>query len=363
MRLEGVAKMGYYPTPESQVAKIMLKLDWEGPSRLFDPCAGAGAALAQIVQIAPVGSHTYGIEIDGQRASQARELLDHVVHCAYEVARVEDNSMNLLFLNPPYDAQAGLGGNVMRKELIFLRHLSKKLAADGILAFVIPQYVISNEMVDTLSQRFTDLAIYRFDDEEYEVYKQVVIFGRKRATQVFALSKLTEEERNFRNELIAYGQDLTMEMLYLHEDLQIWLVPQADEKPFIFRGAIHDEKELVLDIAQSDTFAIAENLLLSTTKPSTLSRPLLPYRTTHMATLIASGSLNGSIGIGENRHLVVGMTKKKIDISREIHDNGNETILETESFITAVRTFEQDGTIRNLGVPQTPSLEDAQTQQ
>jgi len=61
MRLAGQAKMGYYPTPLSQVALIApwLEASPRGlsraveprkPVRLLDPCAGAGEALETLAQ-------------------------------------------------------------------------------------------------------------------------------------------------------------------------------------------------------------------------------------------------------------------------------------------------------------------------
>ncbi|QRF24827.1 hypothetical protein FY534_13665 (plasmid) [Alicyclobacillus sp. TC] len=50
---------------------------------------------------------TYGVELDGQRAAEAQKRLDQVVHVAFERARIEKESMSLLFLNPPYDEVSG----------------------------------------------------------------------------------------------------------------------------------------------------------------------------------------------------------------------------------------------------------------
>ncbi|WP_156040105.1 DUF6094 domain-containing protein [Alicyclobacillus macrosporangiidus] len=173
--------MGYYATPLSMVEKIRNRLVPSGPGRWFDPCCGEGDALAAV---APSGAVTYGIELDGQRALKAKELLNHVVQCGYERARVEPASMQLRWLNPPYDSQFGLGGEMFRKELIFLRDLSKYFAPDGVLVFIIPRYTLGSEMVSALVHRYTDLAVYRFDAGEYEAFKQVVVFGRRRQRNV-----------------------------------------------------------------------------------------------------------------------------------------------------------------------------------
>ena len=50
MRIEAQSKMGYYPTPETSLQRIItwLSLGGEGLRRFLDPCAGKGEALAAI---------------------------------------------------------------------------------------------------------------------------------------------------------------------------------------------------------------------------------------------------------------------------------------------------------------------------
>ncbi|WP_054967793.1 DUF6094 domain-containing protein [Alicyclobacillus ferrooxydans] len=350
MRTEGISKMGYYPTPPSMVAKILGRLQMTGPARFFDPCCGEGDALSQVGTVSP-SSITYGVEIDGHRAGEAKEKLKHVLHCGYERARVEVASMQLLFLNPPYDAHSGLGGLEMRKELIFLRDLSKQLAPDGVLVFVIPRYTLGPEMVNALFHRFTNLAVYRFDDDEYQAFRQVVVFGYRRKKNLTSAKELSDADRQMKNEMLMYGKDIEQRMPYLEEsDGRMWFVPPAAniEVPILFRGYVLDEAELRLDLAQSEVFRIADNMLMSTDVQASLKRPLLPFRRTHMATLISAGALNGAVGFGQHRHMVVGMTRKIVNRDIVRNEDGSETVIDTESYITAVRTIQPDGTILDL---------------
>ncbi|MCL6446081.1 MAG: hypothetical protein K6T83_22000 [Alicyclobacillus sp.] len=347
MRYAGIAKMGYYPTPLNMVEKIRNRLVSSGPARWFDPCCGEGEALAAA---APSDAVTYGIELDGQRAQKAKEILHYVVHCGYERARVEAASMQVMWLNPPYDSQSGLGGELFRKELIFLRDLSKYLAPNGVLVFIIPRYTLGSEMVNALVYRYTDLAVYRFDEDEYQVFKQVVVFGRRRERNLRSAKEMSEADRQAKNELLAYGKDENLPMPYLDSpDDRRWTVPIADtDTQILFRGYILDDAELRLDLAQSEAFKVAANMLMPVNTGATLRRPLLPFRRTHMATLIAAGALNGAVGVGENRHMVVGMTRKVVNREVVRTDDGSETIIDTESYVTAVRTIQPDGTILDL---------------
>lgn len=352
MRYEGVSKMGFYATPTSMVEKIISRLQFAGPSRLFDPCCGEGDALAEVGKVAPDGSATYGIELDGQRAEKARRKLHHTVTCAYERARVETAGMQFCWLNPPYDQQSGLGGLAFRKELIFLRDISKFVAADGVLVFIIPRYTLGQDMVNALVNRFTDLAVYQFDDAEYAAYKQVVVFGRRRAKSLSSLKQLTEAERLARNDLMMYGKDEDEPMPYLDEpDRRTWTVPHSEsmDTSIIFRGYILDEDELVQDLSQSEVFRMCENLLSTAVQHTALRRPLLPFRRTHMATLISAGALNGAVGVADNRHMVVGITRKVVEREIVLAEDGKEpTIVDTENYVTVVRTIQPNGIIRDL---------------
>ena len=351
MRYEGVARAGFYPTPTTQTDKIMQRIKLTGPTRLFDPCAGEGEALAQAAQYAPAGSVTYGIELDKARAQKARAVLDHAVACGYESARVEQEAFPLLWLNPPYDNVAGMGGDSSRTELRFLRHTSKFVTPNGVLVFIIPRYTLTKDMVGALEHRYTNLKAYRFDDSEYEVYKQVVVFGTRRERNLESAKNLTEEEHTARNELLMYGKDLNIPMPFLdEEDDRVWTVPAFEDvaTEIEFRGHIRDEQELIQDLQGSDAFITAENLLNSALVETKLKRPLLPHRKTHLATLIASGVLNGSLGIGEDRHMVIGVSRKQVKREETVDEDGNVTVMDIESYVTLVRTIQPDGTIIDL---------------
>ncbi len=162
---------------------------------------------------------------------------------------------------------------------------------------------------------------------------------------------MSDADHRAKNELLAYGKDEALPMPYLDEpDGRRWTVPVAEniDTQILFRGYILDDAELRLDLAQSEAFKVAANMLMPIDTGSTLRRPLLPFRRTHMATLIAAGALNGAVGVGENRHMVVGMTRKIVEREVVVNDDGSETIIDTESYVTAVRTIQPDGTILDL---------------
>ena len=344
--------MGFYPTPVTQTAKIISRLRFAGPTALFDPCCGTGEALAQITRQAPDGSISYGIELDKMRAHEAENVLDHILSGGYEYARLDAAAFPILFLNPPYDNQAGMNSELTRKELIFLRDLSKYVAPNGVLVFIVPRYTLTKMMVNALENRYTNLAIYRFDEDEYQAFQQVVVLGTRRTQSLNSKESLTEVKREARNELLEVGKNPDAPIPLLDEaDERFWTVPAFPmDQPIQFRGYIRDETELAKDLAESDAFAVATNLLInSALVEAKLRRPLLPFRRTHLATLIASGALNGAIGVGEDRHVVIGVSRKKVTRETILNEDGDGSkIIDTESYVTMVRTIQPDGTIIDL---------------
>ena len=76
-RLGSQAKAGFYPTPESVCGQLKQLLDIEKDARLLDPCCGEGKTLAALA--AGSDAFTYGIELDHQRATEARTRISHLL--------------------------------------------------------------------------------------------------------------------------------------------------------------------------------------------------------------------------------------------------------------------------------------------
>ena len=181
MRLEGQAKLGYYPTPELTLQMIpsWLSSDGEGLRRYLDPCCGKGEALAHIAGIFP--GDTYGIELSDSRAEEAKTRLGKVYNCAYENAVTSQGSFSLILLNPPYDGESFTGGGRRMEETFLIDvQTTPRLVTNGILVYLIPYYSINEKIARHLAGWYEYLVCYRLPAAEYEIFKQVIIFGRKK---------------------------------------------------------------------------------------------------------------------------------------------------------------------------------------
>jgi hypothetical protein len=180
-------KNGYFPTDEVTLARILNALDIAGSKvRIADPCCGEGVALAEVKNAltdAGAAVEALAIEFDAERAWHAKQLLDTVLHADMNDAWVSARSTGLLFLNPPYGhtvadtGQTGDGKHSERLELLFLRKTAGWLQAGGVLVFIVPHTVMSEEMANYLCRHFTHLTAWSAPERQF---KQMVVFGIKR---------------------------------------------------------------------------------------------------------------------------------------------------------------------------------------
>jgi hypothetical protein len=98
-------KMGFYPLPESEGAKLRALLTFTGPASVVDPCVGQGVALNLITQGADV--RRYGVELDAERALAASAKGIETIQGNTFDAVAKPESFLLLYLNPPYDSEIG----------------------------------------------------------------------------------------------------------------------------------------------------------------------------------------------------------------------------------------------------------------
>jgi hypothetical protein len=136
MRPHGKTKLGFFPLPVPEATRLKNCLAFASEFSALDPCVGDGVAFTHLLQ--GVTTHRYGIEIDANRAEQARALGVETLQANAMDVRCQPEAVSLLYLNPPYDWESGESNN-QRLELVFLEHTYRWLKAGGLLVFVLPQ--------------------------------------------------------------------------------------------------------------------------------------------------------------------------------------------------------------------------------
>jgi len=321
VRPHGKTKLGFFPLPTAEAERLRNCLTFAPEFSAVDPCVGDGVAFSRLLS----GTHGYGygIEIDANRAEQARVLGIETLHANTMDVRCPAESISLLYLNPPYDLESGPTNN-QRLELVFLEHTYRWLKPSGVLVFVIPQPQLK-PCAKILSEHFGDLAVYRLTGPASVQYKQVVVLGRRRKRhQHLRDSDLLESVRWL--EMMAWNPDLA--------DLTdcpavSYEVPPSGPVVLTNTGIPLDEVEdLLLDSA---AYRQASRILLPKQR-DVRGRPLTPLHGGHVGLLCTAGMLNGEFGEGENRHIAHWRSVKFTDHWEEDEEDGTKILHDRERF-------------------------------
>ena len=265
----------------------------------------------------------HGIEIDANRADQARELGIETLHANTMDVRCPAEAVSLLYLNPPYDLEMGQTNN-QRLELVFLEHTYRWLKPGGVLIFAIPQPQL-RPCARILGEHFGDLAVYRLTERASVQYKQVAILGRRRKRhQHLRDSELLNAVRWL--EMLAWKPDLAD--LTDHPAVP-YDVPPSGSCVLTNTGIPLDEVEdLLLD---SVAYRQASRVLLPKRR-DVRGRPLTPLHGGHVGLLCTAGMLNGVFGEGKDRHIAHWRSVKFTDHWEEEEEDGTKILHHRERF-------------------------------
>ncbi len=337
MRLAAQAKMGYYPTPPSVVSLIsqILVRNGQGNIRLLDPCAGEGIALKHIGEV--LSAETYGIELDKERGRIAGDNLTRCLITDYQATCISNQAFSLLYLNPPYD-WALKNDEVSaseRYERTFLKNTIRYLIPGGILVYLIPQGRLDKTIAKILAYRFKDVRVFRFPDDEYKTFKQIVLFG--------VLKKRAEEDDGLTQYLTDVGRNKAIVPFLDRSECRYIIPPSPSVKNFIFRTTSIDPSELEIEV---QTYGLCDKIN-HLVKPLSLSeriKPIMPLRQGHLAQLLACGMMNGVVfdRNGRNPLVVKGITRKEVETRTE-YEEGKQKVIETDKIVITINAINEHG--------------------
>jgi hypothetical protein len=179
MRL-GTLKFHSLRLNRAEANRLRGWLNFQEQFSALDPCAGDGVAFVHLLRNAP--ARRYGIEIGANRAEQARTLEIETLQANTMDVRCPAESLSSLYLNPPYDWEAGSTNN-KRIEAIFLEHTYRWLKSGGVLLFVIPLPRLG-KCARLLSEEFQDLPVFWLTEPACLQFKQIVVLGTRRKRHV-----------------------------------------------------------------------------------------------------------------------------------------------------------------------------------
>ncbi len=340
MRLAASIKLGYYPTPPEITDYLKTRIDVTRTTCL-DPCAGTGLALKEI---APADALTYGIEPEPERFRQASELLNQVLNCSLEDTTIAHNSFGLLLLNPPYDQHYDndrdimeseiwkkTHGKTIRKEIMFLRRTLPYLAPNGLLLLIVPEHILDKNLNEYLTSRLTTFEAYRFPEDLYPEFRQIMVIGNKRPDKPQPSAGMIElREWNER----------------LHEPLTL---PAASPVKLFRANRLSEQHVEELLMNHKD---LRESLYPTDKRSMIEAQPPLPLHLGHLSLMLAAGKINGLMKPETpERHVVRGAVKKKQTVSQttETTENGSTTTTRIkDSYSISVKLLHPNGLIEIL---------------
>lgn len=308
-RKESVAVAGYFPTAAHlvpRIARLVAPHFGEGDVSFMDPCAGEGdAILGLMTALVKTQKHQlYAIEMEATRFDALKDkaaeisyhLNKHLIHGdAFRVTfEAGERGVSLLYLNPPYDLDRVYG----RLEQRFLVRFTKALTLNGILLFVVPYYALKSS-AELLATEYSNIQCFKFPDEDFGIYKQVVLFAQKCDTRLAPDSEILAQVHQFTaghgfQELpnVASRPIATLpEYGHYYDSLQDWTLRQTD-----VNGLLKKVRPWVQTSRQGGKVQVRNvlpdlplhELLLRTYPVATPPRPA------HIAAGIASGIFNGA---------------------------------------------------------------------
>ena len=341
MRLAAQAKGGYYPTPE-RVVDLIAELVHTPTGyynrgretiRILDPCCGAGDALQRLAEgldrpnAMPI--ETYGVELHRDRAEEAERRLYRTLASDLFATSIANGAFGLLLLNPPYDFDS----EDKRTEHAFLTQTTRYLAESGLLVFIVPRQRLAVS-ARYLSTHYGRMRCWAFPSPEREVFDQVALMGYRKADPVpdaqaesMVLEWAVGEPEPLRSQRHSYS----------YAEYTPATTPSGD---VLFTTRTVDPVAAATEARRSGLWTNTE--IMDTLWPANDSRtrPLMPLKRGHMATLVAAGFLDNLVLEGDGRRILVkGRTSKEMVMV----EDAPEKEVHREKLTTTVVALDLDG--------------------
>lgn len=316
-------KMGYYPTDTSHVEMIKKAIVFpETKVNVFDPCCGEGLALETLTN--DVNAESFGIELDELRRVEADSRIDHMGYGSYFYSRIGHDVFHCIFLNPPYLNQLGKDGVKTRSEKRFLVESLHQLMMGGLIIYIIPYYRLTYDICRVLCDNFRDISVYRFLDDEFSKFSQIVVLGIKKEREDGS------DEAEILSQYATHKENIPM-ICELKPDT--YILPDIPKDVELFRGAEFNLGELKRQLASSKSI---EMLFEKSKLEQMVHRPLLPLNLGQVGLIGGSGLINGYVDCDEP-HVIKGRVVKEV-VKRENASQGTLTETRVNKMIFNVLT-------------------------
>lgn len=382
--LNAWATGGYFPTPDPVIDALvsLCKLEVAPYSRyghmqcktlFLDPCAGKYLAAARFtdqlaarcgVSVVQPGQNVgtapgtwlyrYGIELNIDRTTEAVRLATQMLNTSFFTATITDDRCCVALVNPPYDfdfdEERAQGKRRKRMEIRFLERTTRKLRADGLLLWLVPQEQLKDAATH-LATHYTRIRVLRFSDEPwlppdgapgtkpipmYQAFGQIVVVAQKRAVVVPPDPALVAELKAY----AAMGADLPVLETVDEPSYQIPLL--WGELP-VFEAWAYDPDATARQVSYPGHGVWGQREYEHAHWPEVecidvgLGQPPLPPQLGHVVWLTVAGAMNGQEVTGSSGERVVmkGACAKTL-VHTVVEEEGRVIETDTEKFVTSL---------------------------
>lgn len=314
---DNLAKLGQYFTNLDHTKALSGLFQWpEGEVSILEPSIGDASALKSFLD-RKENRTIFGVELDTRLYESLKETkeVDYLLNSDFiSGVAISHSSFSLCFANPPY----GEGEYGERLESVFMKKTCTYLKTDGVIVLIIPYYLFNKDenFAEKFTSRFDVEATYKFHEEEFKKYRQIVLIGRKKEEperDIIAEEKLTQ--------LVEDIENLTL-LPFNYDGDRIEIHTSSSQNIKHFQTLSLDVDELSNSYKKGSLLSKI-NILKKVKEERQLFPPITP-KTGHLYLLGTTGFTSGMIGTKEDRdlHLQRGKVKEETRIEHEDMKSG-----------------------------------------
>lgn len=344
------SKMGAYYTDIAHAKSIGEMLVFpKDEVCCLEPSIGDGKAVLEVTEKGNV--KVFGVELNDTVAEQTKNM-EGIAACLkadfLSGVVIKHNTFTLCFGNPPYlDDEIG-SETKDRCERTFLEKVTANyLKRGGVLIWIVSEKMLS-ALGRYLLTHYETKALYRFRQDEYAKWKQVVFVGIKKDTEPCSKRDLDDFFMRCKDmeELPVHPQERICVPASSAEDLTIFTTKEFDADAAY---ELLDNAEL-LEMQAADYDSLFSRIV--TQRPfgvGNLGIPPIPLKRDSLFLLATSGAGQGAVGTpGEDMHLQRGVVRMVEDIEVIENEDDSKAIKVTQRSQVSMHLIESSGKITEL---------------
>lgn len=343
-------KMGAYYTNLEMCKRIGYLFDFPDEEvSIIEPSIGDGTALMAVLGRTDKEEKrtVFGVELNTETYKQKLKdnpLIDYCLNADFlNGIKMSHGSFGFCFANPPYAVDEG--GERMEKR--FIEKLHPYMKAGAPIAYVIPYATLMEEkFAKSFVARFQPVACFKFDDEIYKQFHQVVLIGVRRREMGY----LHDTYISFFNSVKELEKLPYLPKSPDEVGKKLSAVPSKAANIEYFTTLVFNRKEAGEQIYRSSLHNRLSDYTVPEYSAAAIGQPPIPLKKDLLYLLAVSGGGQGLVGGEDNDlHLQRGVAKVvTTSESKYDADKGKAIIVENSHTQICLNIIESDGTITCL---------------